>query len=248
MEDIEMPVEQKPNGKGIVEYQATPASAMVAVIERVAMDNSVDVEKLEKMLDMQERIMAKNAEMAFNQAMSRLDFPAIKRTAKAHNSSYARYEDMDRIIRPVYQAEGFSLSFNSRRNEDGTITYTGKLSHKDGHSQTAEIVLPADTSGSKAAIQAMGSSTSYARRYLAQMLLNIVTEGEDDDGNAAALKPIDNSFAVEIDQRLNALPDTKEAKPKFLAYMKVKNVTDIPTRDLQKALVALRQKEAAVKK
>jgi hypothetical protein len=46
------------------------------------------------------------------------------------------------------------------------------------------MTLPLDTSGSKNNVQAVGSSTSYGKRYTATLLLNIRTKGEDDDGHA----------------------------------------------------------------
>ena len=44
--------------------------------------------------------------------------------------------------------------------------------------------LPADTSGSKNVVQAIGSSVSYGKRYTMQALLNITSGGEDDDGHS----------------------------------------------------------------
>ncbi|WP_409524602.1 ERF family protein [Pseudomonas sp.] len=46
------------------------------------------------------------------------------------------------------------------------------------------MLLPLDTSGSKNAVQAVGSSTSYGKRYVMSALLNLTTRGEDDDGHA----------------------------------------------------------------
>ncbi|WP_340146807.1 ERF family protein [Halomonas sp. PA16-9] len=43
------------------------------------------------------------------------------------------------------------------------------------------MLLPADISGNKNAVQAFGSSTSYGKRYVLSALLNI-TRGQDDNG------------------------------------------------------------------
>jgi hypothetical protein len=51
------------------------------------------------------------------------------------------------------------------------------------------MILPHDSTGSKNAVQAVGSSTSYGKRYTACALLNITSRGEDDDGETAAKKP-----------------------------------------------------------
>lgn len=163
----------------------------LAVIERIAANPDADVNKLEKMLDMQERVMAKNAEIAFNDAMARLQtqIPVIKKTAKGHNNKYAKYEHIEAVVRPLYTAEGFSISYDSKRNGE-QVEYYGTICHKEGHSKTASMILPADTGGSKNAIQAIGSTVSYAKRYLLTMLLNIVTEEEDDDGASGGSKMV----------------------------------------------------------
>lgn len=165
---------------------------VLAMIERVATNPEVDVSKLEKMLDMQERVMAKNAEMAFNQAMARLQpvLPVIEKTAKADKSKYAKYEDIEAKVRPFYTKEGFSISYTSKRDGE-MVTYFGTLRHVEGYSITSEIDLPADKSGSKNDIQAKASTMSYAKRYLLTMLLNIVTKDEDTDGNKVFDEPID---------------------------------------------------------
>jgi hypothetical protein len=44
------------------------------------------------------------------------------------------------------------------------------------------MVLQLDTGPGRNQNQAMGSTLSYGKRYTAEMLLNIVREGEDTDG------------------------------------------------------------------
>jgi hypothetical protein len=63
------------------------------------------------------------------------------------------------------------------------IKIVGILSHKQGYTQETEIILPSDTSGSKNAVQAIGSTISYGRRYVTCALLNIST-GDDNDGKS----------------------------------------------------------------
>ena len=173
----------------IIETQETapvaqhPQNSLMPVLEKALANPSADMSIIEKMLDAQERMMTKQAEIDFNQAMSRLQpkMPMIGKASKGHNTKYAKYEEIEEKIRPLYTAEGFSISYNSKRTDQGTL-YIGKLSHVGGHHQTAEMLLPADTSGSKNAIQAVGSTMTYARRYLLCMLLNVITCNEDFDG------------------------------------------------------------------
>jgi hypothetical protein len=55
-----------------------------------------------------------------------------------------------------------------------------------------------DSSGGKNNIQGMGSSFSYGKRYTTTALLNIVTEGEDDDGARGGARFISEVQADEL--------------------------------------------------
>lgn len=162
------------------------SSALLAVIERVANNPDADIAKLEKMIDMQERILDRNAKSAFSAAMASMqsEMPEVVERGQAHNTKYATFEDINAAVRPVLQKYGFAVTF--RVNQDAhTIRVKAVLAHREGHSEETDITLPADTSGSKNAVQAVGSTVSYGKRYTMSALLNIATRGEDDDANGA---------------------------------------------------------------
>lgn len=222
------------------------AASLITVIEKLAANPDVNVDSIKQMLDMQERIMNKQAEMEFNSSMAELQpqLPMIQRSAKGHNTMYARYEDIERMVRPLYTKYGFSLTYTSELLASGKEeTYTGRLLHKSGHYRDAQITLPADTSGSKNPIQAKGSSMSYAKRYLITMLLNIVTCGEDDDGQYFNSELIDIETAKRIHDRINKLPNKQQYFNEFIEYLGVENLREIPKSKLQEALTALSAKE-----
>lgn len=162
-------------------------SALIATIERVATNESVDVEKMNALLDMQERILTRNAMVAFNAAMAEMqsDIPVIAKGGAIvvngqERSKYAKFDDIMRVIKPVLQHHGFAVSFRTESGE-GFIRVTGILMHREGHREETSMALPLDNSGSKNTVQAIGSSTSYAKRYVICALLNIATGDEDDD-------------------------------------------------------------------
>lgn len=227
---------------------AQNSSAFLAVVERIAQDPNIDVAKVQSVLDMQERVMAKEAEMAFNRAMARLQpkLPVIKKNSKAHNSKYAKYEHIDAKIRPLYSAEGFSISFTSKRQQDGSVTYYAHLNHVDGHSVTAEISLDADTSGSKNSIQARGSSVTYAKRYLVCMLFNIVTADEDDDGVLGADEVIDEEQVQFIQKLLEETDtDTKQFCDEFAKVESLASIMKSQYPRCKNALINKKQKQQA---
>lgn len=185
------------------------SSAIIQVIERAAMNPEVDIDKMERLLQMQERVMERQASMDFSAAMAAMqtEMPSIAERGKAHNNTrYATLEDIVDTVRPVMQKHGFAVSFRVQVLERG-IEITGVLMHKSGHREETSMLLPADTSGNKNAVQAFGSSTSYGKRYVLCALLNITTRGEDDDGNAAApVKTVSQAQAAYLKSLLSRCP------------------------------------------
>lgn len=162
---------------------ASESAQVLAVIERVAANPDADIDKLERLLDMQERVMNRNAMQAFSADMAAMqaELPTVAETAKGHNNAkYAPLEKINEVIRPVLQKYGFAVTFRTEQ-QDGAVSITAVLSHKQGHHQESTLVLPNDTSGNKNLVQAIGSTVSYGKRYALCALLNIST-GDDTDG------------------------------------------------------------------
>lgn len=162
----------------------TEINNFLNALERCALNPTVDVDKMQKLLDMQERILDKKNYQDYCQSFAEMqaELPQIAERTKAHNTKYATFEAINKEVQPIMHKHGFSISFQLKQ-ESNSITTTAILMHKAGHSERTEITLPSDTSGSKNSVQAVGSSTSYGKRYTMCAILNIVTCGEDDDGN-----------------------------------------------------------------
>ncbi len=164
-----------------------PQSDAVMMFERLAKDPAVDVEKLERLIAMQERILDRNAEMAFNAAFAQMQpkIPTIGERSRTDKTAYAPLEDILDVVRPILAEFGFTLSFRSEFPTDKTVKVFGILTHLEGHARTSEFLSAADQTGSKNAIQALGSATQYGRRYTTKDLLCIVTREADDDGESS---------------------------------------------------------------
>ena len=168
------------------------AASMIQVIERAAMNPEVDIDKMERLLAMQERIVGRQAEADFNRGMAAMqsEIPSITERGQIEvkgvvRSHYAKLEDIVDVVRPILQKHGFAISFRVDHVEHG-IKVTGVVMHHGGHREETSMTLPFDSSGTKNNVQAMGSSVSYGKRYILCALLNITTRGQDDDGNSAA--------------------------------------------------------------
>jgi hypothetical protein len=237
------------------EVAAPIGENLLSVISRAAADPNVDIDKLERLLQVQERVIERNARAAYYAALAEMqpELPVISERGiistdrgKTVQSTYALWEDVNEAIRPILAQHGFSLTFKVRRTE-GEIITTGVLAHREGHREETELSLPTDASGSKNAVQAVGSSTSYGKRYTAFALLNITSTGEDDDGQkGGAPDPVDNVRH----KLLNDLADAVGAdKPKFCRHLKINSLKDLPAAKFDEAKRLLREKnpEAAEK-
>lgn len=161
-------------------------ATLLAVISRAAADPQTDVDKMERLMAMYERVEARRAESEFSADLAEMqdELPAIaERGNAAGRYTYALWEDINTAIKPILKKHGFALSF--RTDFTSGISITGVLSHKGGHREETSITLPADKSGNKNDVQAVASSVSYGKRYTAGLLLNLTSHGEDDDAYAA---------------------------------------------------------------
>ena len=233
-----------------IEPEQSPAMAMIAVIERAAMSKDIDIEKMERLLAMQERIMDRNAKASFAAALAEMTpkLPSIAERGSIKNNSgnvqsrYALWEDIVSVIGPILSEHGFALTFRTS-STDKSITVTGVLSHREGHSERTELTMPFDTSGSKNAVQSIGSSTSYGKRYTAGALLNLRTGDIDDGGVAGGSQSISESQAADLE----ALAEEVGAdKRRFLQYLAVDSFEKIPLASYDRALTSLKAKRAKV--
>lgn len=226
-------------------------NAIIQMIERVALNPSVDIDKMERLLQMQERIVARNSKAAFAQAFSAMqqELPVITergaiRIGTGKPQMYALWEDINEAIKPALAKHGFGLSFRTGQTENKIIV-TGVLSHAEGHSEETTMHLPLDTSGSKNNVQAVGSSISYGKRYTAAALLNLTSRGEDDDGiKAGAGETVSSDQIIEL-QKL--LADKGAPKDKFLKYMKVESLAEISAANFETAANVIRNYKPPVK-
>jgi hypothetical protein len=196
---------------------------------------------------MHERMQARDAQAEFNAAMAAMqsDIPSIaERGAIVVNgqkrSDYATFEDINDVIKPIMQIHGFAITFKVENVAAG-LSVTGILMHRAGHRESTTMLLPLDTSGSKNAVQAVGSSTSYGKRYVMSALLNLTTRGEDDDGHAA----VPSATVTTIQARqLQTLLDKCSDKAKEAFAGMYGTTTDVSKADFDRVLGGLTKSAA----
>ena len=115
--------------------QATESTTILQVIQRAAADPQCDIEKMERLMAMHERMQARNAEAEFSAAMAEMqcEIPSIAERGKGHGSiRYATLEDINDVMKPIMQRYGFAISFKVEHHQGG-INVTGILMHRAGH-------------------------------------------------------------------------------------------------------------------
>ena len=231
--------------------QIPPTQSLLHVLGRAMSDPSIEVEKVERYAALYERAIAREDEIAFNQAMMQAQSEMRPIAARANNpqtkSCYAKYEAVDAEARPIYTKHGFSLSFYTGEGApEGCIRVQCKVS-RGGHTERPYIDMPADGKGAKGGdvmtkTHATGAGVTYGRRYLLGMIFNLVI-GDDRDGNDAS----DASGVITQDQ-LTALvslaDDVGADKAAFCKYMGVDSFAALPAKNFDRAVTALNRKRA----
>jgi hypothetical protein len=234
------------------------SSTVLELIERVALDPRADVEKLDRMMAMYERLKAKEAELAFNAAKGRIlkklagikfvkNRPASYEIEKGKPQKgtyeafkYAPLEEIDKHLRPLLLEEEMDLSYSDEPREHGWILIRGRLKHLPGsHFEDSFMPAPPDTSGGKSTVQGVGSTNSYLRRYITCNIFNIVVVGDDDDGNGGAIDEAQTDMLLDL---------IKKAKvgPKFLKYMRAQSIEEAGSLEAAVATIAYRDYRKAI--
>ena len=238
----------EPTKGAVVETTApSEATTMLQVIERAALNPNIDVEKMERLLAMHERIvdkenqaaeraLARKAKQEFDEAMTKAqsELPQIVKD-KVNTQTDSRYASLEGVMKaagPIITKNGFSLSFepaDSPKPDHHRVICT--VSHVGGHSQKYTADLPADTKGpqgtaNKTQIHGFGSTMSYGCRYLTRMIFNITVKGEDQDGN----QPGDFITEEQQAEIVALIEETGADVLKLCSYFKVGSITEIPAK------------------
>lgn len=224
-----------------VPVERSETAAVLHMIERAARDPSVDMDKMLKLMDMRDKAETKQARKAFDEAVSaaKSAIPPITRNATGHNSKkYADFGAIAKVVDPVLGQHG--LSYRFRTSQADRISVTCILSHKAGHSEETTLIGPADTTGNKNAIQAIGSTLTYLQRYSLVQMLGLAAAADDDGAAAGVGVSISDQQAIE----LRGLMESVSAdQPRFLKFFKVEKVEDLPAKRYHEAVTMLNAKQ-----
>jgi hypothetical protein len=163
------------------------------VIAKVASVKDLDVDKLAKLLALQEEWERRTAATHYNEqmALAQSQMTTISKDSvnKQTSSRYASLAALDDAIRPIYTRFGFSVEFNEETPPDRPdwlrlVAYVSC----GAETRKREKWIPVVTAGiagrqMMTATHASIAAVTYGRRALLKMIFNLAED--DDDGNSA---------------------------------------------------------------
>lgn len=198
---------------------ALPASNVTTPSHLLAMavQQGADLDKLEKLMALQERWEAGEARKAFTAAMAGFKAEPVEigknkrvsfttRDGETTSYNHAELSDVTAAVGPALAKHSLSYRWNIEQGNGG-ITVTCILTHIAGHSETVTMTAPPDASGKKNAIQQVASTTTYLQRYTLLAITGMSTKGQDDDGRMA--EAVDEAAAI-IGDWLGAIAEAKD--------------------------------------
>ncbi len=251
LEIMRKAIETTPPEKGNDQEVATSDSnGLMRLIERATLDPSFDVAKLEKLLDVKERWEATEARRAFVVAKADFSAEAPKLLKNKHvgydlktggrtEYDHATLDSIADALAPILGKFGLTYRWETGQAENA-IKVTCILTHVMGHSETVTLQAPPDPSGGKNNIQAVGSTVSYLQRYTLLAITGQATADQDDDGAYVGFITGDQK-----DELIELMKGTGADTAKFLAYLNIPTIDQLPGRRFAEAKGALERKGTA---
>lgn len=178
----------------LVEHEP-PAPSLLAVIERIALNPAVDIDRLERLLALRERMedreYSREAERQFDEAFAaaQADMPRVVKNAN-NPQTRSRYATLDAVLAAVVPSltkRGLCLSFSREPDPpEGFIVVTARVAGF-GFSRTWSRPTPVSSTGLKGNVNmtpthADASAESYGKRYLCNSIFALSIGEDDDDG------------------------------------------------------------------
>lgn len=226
-----------------VRQQASASVVAISPMDMIsrAVASGASMELIERLMALQERVEANQARKEFDAAIAdaKAEISPVVRNAKGHNEKrYADFAAIARAVDPVISK--FGLSYRFRTAQADRISVTCVLSHKAGHFEETTLAGPPDTTGSKNAIQAIGSTLTYLQRYSLVQALGLAAADDDDAKGGGKGDTITDE---QVEQLQILIVKTKSNIDQFCKVLKVDCLPDIQAGQFDQALKLLKEKE-----
>jgi len=203
--------------------------ATPTMLLQLAVQNNLDIDKLERLMALQERWQQREAEKDFLNAFSKFqhECPVLEKSKlvdyqnKAGGKTSYKFAPLGEIAEKI-KSPMFNNGLSHRWELEETETHlyiSCIVSHSSGHSKKTTLKGEKDNSGGKNAIQATGSTVTYLQRYSLIAALGLTTADEDNDGignNAKQATQPPQQNGNQPDKWLNKFKkDTQDITPEW---------------------------------
>lgn len=249
-QELTLVTDQQGRSAPVVQHKTTGSTP--ADLVRYAMESGADLDRLERLMQMQIDWEKREAEKAFHDAMAtaKLTAPDLNKVqgasfqAKGSTTAYAYSSigDINPEIIKWLAANGFNSNWEPDQ-KGTTLGITCVLTHKQGFSKRYRLEAGHDTTGSKNSIQALGSAQTYLERYTLLGVCGLsIKDSRDDDGMAAVQQepvkqhPKEKLVGPRFDQALGAVRAGKYDANEMRGYYELTPEQDAALRDVEKEL------------
>lgn len=181
--------------------------AQVMGLMQQAIERGVSVDALGKLVELQERVMRRRAELEFSQARAEFQnvCPPIPRSSKAKITTksgtsfeyaYADFEQVVETVRPHLHARGFSFTFDSE-TDGKMLTCICHLRHANGHTIASRFALPTESASAMSEQQKYGAALSFAKRQSLVSVLGLALTDPEPEGGSVS-EPITAEQAANL--------------------------------------------------
>lgn len=209
----------QPKEEALAVVEPTPASLLQKAIEQ-----NLDLEKLEKLLELQRRWDEMRARQEYTKAMAafKQNQPSILKDKKVDfktksgdriRYNHASLGNITKITATELGKHGLSAAWKTEQGKEG-ITVTCVITHSNGHFESTSLTATPDQTGKKNDIQAVGSTITYLQRYTLLAILGLATADQDNDGRLNTSHPPPDGSG----QQEQAKGDKTEHPPPSRAY------------------------------
>lgn len=224
----------------------SPVDALLNAIQR---NPDMDLEKLRTLIELKRELQADDARRQFNEAFAAFKAEAIVivkgttiKDGPLKGKKHANLFDVVSAVTPKLSAHGLAISWKLTKDEKDWIEVTCTLRHAAGHSESVFMGSGPDTGPGRNAIQARASAKSYLERYTATAILGLAASDVDDDGNSTGKGAAEVITEEQVTDLMALADEVKADRAKFLKYMKVERLSDIPADRYSIAVKALEAK------
>ena len=220
---------------------------------RLAIEEKVPVEVLERLMDLHERVAMRNARGEFFDALASFQdaVPSIHKGSTAsiatkaggrYSYTYAPLDAIAKAIREPLRTHGLSYAWTVEDGTPGSLSVVCVLRHIGGHEERSAFPVPVDTAAAMSGAQKNGAALTYGKRQSLTSVLGLTTTDDDTDGVVAAAETITDEQAADLAALISEV-GTDQAK--LLAYYGAESLATFPAAELERVTKHLEGKRGA---